>query len=105
MLSELFDFVLNHYINGFKKAEKTDPYFSVLNSQFPLAIESLFPFEKELFVIGSCGDGNKTGFPWVAILNKNITQSAKKGLNIVYSFKKDMSGFYLSLNQGILKYQ
>ena len=34
-------------------------------------------------------------------MNKNITQSTQYGLYMVYLFKGDMTGFYLSLNQGI----
>ena len=45
--------------------------------------------------------GNKTQFPWIAIMDKNITQSIQYGLYMVYLFKRDMTGFYLSLNQGI----
>ena len=47
------------------------------------------------------GQGNKTDYPWIAILNKNITITTQKGLYIVYLFKSDMSGFYLVLGQGI----
>ena len=34
-------------------------------------------------------------------MDKNITQSTQYGLYMVYLFKSDMTGFYLSLNQGI----
>ena len=34
-------------------------------------------------------------------MDKNITQSTQYGLYMVYLFKRDMTGFYLSLNQGI----
>ena len=47
------------------------------------------------------GQGNKTQYSWIAKMGKNITQSTQYGLYIVYLFKRDMTGFYLSLNQGI----
>ena len=47
------------------------------------------------------GQGNKTQYPWIDIMDKNITQSTQYGLYMVYLFKRDMTGFYLSLNQGI----
>ena len=34
-------------------------------------------------------------------MDKNITQSTQYGLYMVYLFKRDLTGFYLSLNQGI----
>lgn len=101
MLKKLFDFVLDNYNNGFKRAERNDPNFKVINDDIPAEIEKIFPNRKDIFSDGSCGIGTKTKYPWDAIFNKHITSSAKKGLYIVYLFKNDMSGFYLSLNQGI----
>lgn len=101
MLKDLFTFVLDNYINEFKNAERVDPNYDVITHQLPMAINMNFPMRRDLLVAGSCGIGQKTDFPWVAIFNKNITSSAKRGLYIVYLYKKDMSGFYLSLNQGI----
>lgn len=101
MLKESFDFILENYINGFKNAERVDPNYDVLIHQIPMGLNMLFPMRRDLLVSGSCGIGQKTDFPWVAIFNKHITSSAKRGLYIVYLFKKGMSGFYLSLNQGI----
>ncbi|MFO8174155.1 MAG: DUF3578 domain-containing protein, partial [Longimicrobiales bacterium] len=48
-------------------------------------------------VTGSVGQGNKTNFPWVCTFNKNITTTAQKGIYLGYLFRKDMSGFYLTL--------
>ncbi len=101
MLKDLFDFVLNNYINEFDKAEHQDPNYDVLNSDFPMEIASLFPTRTDLIITGSCGNGQKTDFPWVAVFNKKVATSATRGIYIVYLFRKDMSGFYLSLNQGI----
>ena len=101
MLNKLFTLVLNNYINNYKNAERTDPNYDIITSQLPTEISTIFPMRADLLVAGSCGIGQKTDFPWVAIFNKNITSSAKRGLYVVYLFKKDMSGFYLSLNQGI----
>lgn len=101
MLKEYFDFILDNYVNEFKNAERADPNYDILIHQIPMGLNMLFPMRRDLLVSGSCGIGQKTDFPWVAIFNKHITSSAKRGLYIVYLFKKDMSGFYLSLNQGI----
>ncbi len=51
-------------------------------------------------VDGSPGKGNWAEIPWIGVFDKNITTSAEKGYYIVYLFRADMSGFYLSLNQG-----
>ena len=104
MLKDLFGSVLENYINGFKKTGKTDPIYNVLVHEIPRTLETCFPGRRDLFAAGSLGKGQKTDYPWVAIYNKNITSSAQRGLYLVYLFKKDMSGFYISLNQGITYY-
>lgn len=49
---------------------------------------------------GSVGQGQWADVPWIAVFDKSITQSATEGYYIVYLFRADMSGVYLSLNQG-----
>lgn len=51
-------------------------------------------------VKGSAGQSKWAIVPWIAVFDKEITTNAEKGYYIVYLFKADMSGFYLSLNQG-----
>jgi hypothetical protein len=48
----------------------------------------------------SVGQGNWAEIPWIAVFDKDISTSAKKGYYIVYLFCSDMSGMYISLNQG-----
>lgn len=45
--------------------------------------------------------GNWAQLPWVGIFNPQITRSAQSGYYIVYLFREDMQGVYLSLNQGV----
>ncbi len=101
MLRDYFQFVLDNYITNDKTVSNSSRLYDELVHEIPLAIKSIFPFRKDLTAKGSMGQGNKTDFPWVSILNRNITTSTKFGLYIVYLFKKDMSGFYLALSQGI----
>ncbi len=101
-IAQLFKFVLLNYDNGFKKIEKSDPNNDVITKELPKTLKKLLPIDrKDLYIAGSCGKGQKTDYPWVAIYNTNITRSAMKGLYIVYLFKKDLGGVYLTLNQGI----
>ena len=101
MLKELFQFVLDNYITEEKKVSCASALYRVRVDEIRIEIRSIFPFRKDLIVKGSMGQGNKTDYPWVSTLNKNITSTTKTGLYIVYLFKKDMSGFYLTLDQGI----
>ena len=105
MLNILFDEVLDSYINEYKTASYVDPIYDVLTNRLPTEIRNLFPTRSDLLFTGSCGTGQKTDYPWVAVFNRRITTSATRGLYLVYLFKKDMTGFYLSLNQGITYYR
>lgn len=50
---------------------------------------------------GSIGIGQRSDVPWIATFYKPLTTSATKGVYIVLLYKADMSGIYLTLNQGI----
>ncbi|NOY47855.1 MAG: DUF3578 domain-containing protein [Chlorobi bacterium] len=68
---------------------------------FPEEIENLLIDKTRYKTIGSPGKGNWTDCPWIAILDTLITESPQKGYYPVFLFKSDMSGVYLSLNQGV----
>lgn len=51
-------------------------------------------------VKGSLGQGGWSEIPWISIFLKNITTTATKGYYVVYLVPADMSGVYVSLNQG-----
>ena len=101
MLKDSFQFVLDNYITKDTRVSNASHLYDELVHEIPMAIRSIFPFRKDLFIKGGMGQGNKTDYPWIVVCNRNITVSAKFGLYIVYLFKKDMSGFYLALSQGI----
>lgn len=48
----------------------------------------------------SAGQGGWAQIPWIAVFDMDISINASKGYDIVYLFAADMSGVYLSLNQG-----
>ena len=61
--------------------------------------------DAEYKIEASIGKGNISEIPWMCVFDKDITESAEKGFYIVYLFRADMSGFYLSLNQGWTQYE
>lgn len=56
--------------------------------------------ETKYYVNGSVGQGAWATIPWLGCFDRSVTTSATNGYYLVYLFKEDMSGFYLSLNQG-----
>lgn len=56
---------------------------------------------KQYYIKGSEGNGNRTMYPWICIMDPSITRSPQKGLYIAILFQRNMEGFYITLNQGI----
>lgn len=52
-------------------------------------------------VRGSIGQGNWAKVPWIAFLDSRITNTTQKGIYVVYVFREDMKGVYLTLMQGV----
>lgn len=98
--------VLYNILKLYLKEKKT----TFQNNQLACGIrkEYLIPFSKLLvgygdryIVKGSPGQGNWADCPWIGIFDTIKTTSAQSGYYLVYIFKKDMTGVYLSLNQGV----
>ncbi len=53
----------------------------------------------------SIGAGNLVEIPSICIFDREITLSAQNGYYIVFLFRSDMQGFYMSLNQGWTQYK
>lgn len=107
-MQKLFQKVLDTYLGSPKKVDSRSDIYRTLVRDLPEQIErSLLVFDdhKDLIVKGSMGNGNKTDWPWIAVMNRNITSTTQEGLYICYLFRKDMSGFYLTLTQGITHFQ
>lgn len=49
----------------------------------------------------SIGQGNWAKVPWIAFLDQRETTTTQKGVYCVFLFREDMSGVYLTFNQGV----
>ncbi|MCR5112835.1 MAG: DUF3578 domain-containing protein [Acholeplasmatales bacterium] len=103
-MKELFQEILDTYKDGSKIVDSSTEVYRKLISELPGDLRRYLNRD-DLIVKGSMGQGNKSDYPWVSILNKNVTTTTQKGLYIVYLFKSDMSGFYITLNQGITNFE
>jgi len=56
-------------------------------------------------VYSSCGQGEWAEIPWVAVLDKSITESTQSGYYIVYLFSSDMKSLYLFLGLGWTQFE
>ena len=101
MVRELFEKVLQEYESSMKENFTEHPLKSILTTKIPEFLMLNLENPDQYKVSGSAGQGVWTYLPWIAIMDKKITVSPQRGYYIVYLFREDMKGVYLSLNQGM----
>lgn len=100
-MKELFTEITQNFIISNPSPCKSDHMYNLFKNTLPLKIQKLLDLDEASYkVTGSIGNGNLAEIPWVSVFYKKFTKTATSGYYIVYLFKSDMSGFYLSLNQG-----
>ncbi len=85
------------------KPFKGHPLGELLRKEIPDYLRTVVPDSDRYKVIGTQGKGRWADVPWVAILDKALTTSTEQGYYPVYLFRGDLTGVYLSLNQGTEK--
>ena len=97
--------LIQRVLEGYLKAKSeifnsTHPMYKLLKEEFPSLLEKI-TINSDLYKFDGSGQGNWATIPWVAVLNRSITETVQSGYYPVYLFRGDMSGVYLSLNQGV----
>ena len=101
MLRPSIERVLKEYKTAKADSLAGHPLAQVITKSLPDYLSSLIKAPTRYKVEGSAGKGNWAGCPWVSIFDISITESAQSGYYPVYLFREDMTGVYLSLNQGV----
>lgn len=105
-IAEAFSKILNEYLAAKEQPFKGNPMGDYIRNEFTNILKEKMNLDKDIYrITGSVGQGNFAEITWTAIFNRRITVSALKGYYVVYLFCADMSGFYLSLNQGWTYYK
>ncbi|MEY9975687.1 MrcB family domain-containing protein [Lysinibacillus sp. RC79] len=100
-LLNAFKRVLDEYLEEKEKSFKgNDLGHFVRNDFVEILNETMSLDESKYYVGGSVGQGVWATIPWISCFDRSVTVSATNGYYLVYLFKEDMSGFYISLNQG-----
>jgi len=92
--------VLQEYSNARNESFTGHPLANLIRREIPRELERITGDERYL-VRGSAGQGNWATIPWIAVMDPQITDTTMKGYYIVYLFREDMEGLYLSLHQGV----
>jgi 5-methylcytosine-specific restriction protein A len=97
-IRECFEKILAEYLTA-KRSTGPHPMRQFISRDTANVIRNLVDTKRYL-VEGSWGAGNWASIPWICIFDREITTSATYGFYVCYLFRADMSGVYLSLNQG-----
>ena len=101
MLHDSFARILSEYLQESEKDLVENSLASFIRTEVPIFITNLLENPERYKVVGSSGQGNWASCPWIAIFDRLVTETAQSGYYPVYLFREDMSGLYLSLNQGV----
>ena len=104
-LHDLFYRVLNEYGDVFAEVHRTknftNSFGNIIRRDIPAAISSFPEIDKTIYrVEGKCGFGRWASVPYIPVLDKRITTSAKKGAYIVYLINKDTKEMTLAFGIG-----
>lgn len=87
------------------KADKRNPVHNLVLNDIPGILKSWAPEFDQYIFKGSEGEGNLTKTPWFAVLNPDITETARKGYYIVYLFDEDLSKLILAIGFGVTQFE
>lgn len=93
--------ILDNYLEARKQEYTGHELADLVRHTIPSIIKSKILDPDRYLIKGSAGAGNWTTIPWIAIFDILVTKTAQSGYYPVFLFKDDMTGVYISLNQGV----
>ncbi len=99
-IKEILKHFLLNYNNIKKEIFKDHDIHNLTNNIIPQVFINELDLSSDYIVKASVGKGTFSHIPWICILNKKITTQIQEGYYIAILFREDMSGAYLTLNQG-----
>ena len=104
-MQELLCRFMSEYASTYDEVLKTKnfkhPFGSLIKTTITNEIRNNSGLDQNKYIVkGSYGVGRWTTVPWIAIFDSRITDTAQKGVYIVYLLNKDSQELYLTLNQG-----
>lgn len=93
---------MSEYLTAKTESFGSHPLGAFVRREIPKEFTTLPFIEATKYIVtGSVGQGNWASVPWIAIMNRVITDSTQRGYYIVYLFSEDMSSVYLTIAQGV----
>ena len=100
-LKSFLEQILTRYQESKKENFSNHSMGTLVRHTIPTELHKLPFLEDRYKVQGSVGMGNWATIPWIAIMDKRITETTQQGVYIVYLFSELQRSVYLTLNQGV----
>lgn len=104
-LNAAFKLLIEEYSKATLLPFKGNEVAEFIRKEIPEYVSEITGNNDRYLVEGSPGKGNWAYVPWVAVLDRFITETVQDGYYVVYLIKENFSGIYLSLNQGVTTVQ
>lgn len=92
---------MSKYLEAKKEPFDKNDFGDYVRRQVPAGIKSLPFIHDNLKIQAYVGQGVWANIPWIAIMDRRISESTQRGEYIVYLFAEDMKSVYLTLAQGV----
>lgn len=104
VLQEWFEGILSKYSSAkmtesFGRQNEICGYFESLHRAFETS--EVLTRRPRVKTAWSVGRGNWAEVPWISFLDERETDTTQRGVYCVFLFRQDMSGVYLTFNQGV----
>ncbi|MEK4509152.1 MrcB family domain-containing protein [Paenibacillus sp. FSL K6-2524] len=100
-LHNAFNKVMTTYLDAKKESFKEHEIGTFVRQTIPNEIRKLSFIHDGFKVKGSVGNGKWADIPWIAVMDKRVTNTTQQGEYIVYLFAESMKSVYLTLAQGV----
>jgi|GEM_PF-3117020 len=101
-LRPIFLQVLKSYLSkNSTEVDKTSDIYQLIVSRLVDAVVHCLPSNSPCQVVAGVGKGSWAHVPIVCVYDPYLSEGPQDGMYVVYLFKGDMSGVYISLNQGV----
>lgn len=105
MIDSLFKKVLEEYQKEKTSSFGISHFSKIITEQIPNYLKTEIANDEKYKIYGSFGTGGWNETPWVAILNRNITDSPQKGYYVVFLLDTIGKTLYLCLAVGWTQFQ
>ncbi|MCY9665693.1 DUF3578 domain-containing protein [Paenibacillus alginolyticus] len=100
-IKEALSDILSTYLAAKRETFAGHRLGNLVRQLIPTELRKLPFTHSELKITGSVGQGNWATIPWIAIMDKRITETTRHGEYLVYLFAEDMKSVYLTFLQGV----